>query len=68
MWVKNSSVLRKTSIRTWAIDSLICQQKRVAILLVRPRNIQYPHLPDDPKALNALTKLNPYLFCTFYTI
>ena len=46
----------------------MCQQKRVAILLVRPRNIQHPHLPDDPKALNALTKLIPYLFCTFYSI
>jgi hypothetical protein len=35
----------------------MCQQKRVAILPVRPRNIQHPPLPDGRRALNDLTKL-----------
>jgi hypothetical protein len=40
------------------------------MLLVRPRNIQHPlcPLPDDRKALKDLTKLIPYVFCTFYSI
>jgi hypothetical protein len=29
------------------------------MLLVRPRNTQHSHLPDDRKAPNDLTKLNP---------
>jgi len=29
------------------------------MLLVHPRNIQHLHLPDDRKAPNDLTKLNP---------
>jgi hypothetical protein len=33
------------------------RQKRVAILLVRPRNVQHPNLPDDRRAQTDLTKL-----------
>ncbi|OQD78817.1 hypothetical protein PENANT_c078G08975 [Penicillium antarcticum] len=31
-----------------------------------PEEYSAPPLPDDRKALNDLTKLIPYLFCTFY--
>lgn len=33
-----------------------------------PEEYSAPPLPDDRKALNDLTKLIPYLFCTFYSI
>jgi hypothetical protein len=55
---------------TWYAKRL-CRQKRVAVLLVRPRNIQHPHMSvfnHVCMALNDLTKPTSHIFCTFHSI